>query len=58
MVDGAIELAEQDHSRRLVAEEDHTLTLDGWRAVCVAAWAQADGGHPLQPQDVPHLSVT
>lgn len=58
VVDGAIELAEQDHSRRLVAEKNHTLTLDGWRAVCVAAWAQADGGHPLQPQDVPHLSVT
>ncbi|HLS73433.1 MAG TPA: HAD-IIA family hydrolase [Actinomycetaceae bacterium] len=53
-----IELAEQGRRRRLVPEDPQPVSLDGWRAACVAAWAAADRGHPLRPQDVPELTVT
>ncbi len=34
-----------------------TVSRDGWRALCVAAWDAADRGAPLDPDDVPPLTV-
>ncbi|QDB79768.1 HAD-IIA family hydrolase [Georgenia sp. 311] len=43
--------------QRLSGDRPARVTLDGWRALCVAAWDAADSGRPVQPQDVPALTI-
>jgi len=42
---------------RLTGDRPARLSLDGWRALCVAAWDAADRGTPVRPQDVPDLTI-
>src|SRR5699024_1280130 len=58
VVDDALEVSQDGATRRLDGDEQVTVSLDAWRALCVAAWAAADGGAPLAPTAVPRLSVT
>jgi len=43
--------------QRLAGDRPATVSLDGWRALCVAAWDAADRGVPVRPEDVPHLTI-
>ncbi|PYF99124.1 Haloacid Dehalogenase Superfamily Class (subfamily) IIA [Georgenia satyanarayanai] len=61
--DGALELVD-DPTGPLGPSDPQRLSggrarvsLDGWRALCVAAWDAADRGAPLAPEVVPALVV-
>lgn len=61
--DGALELVDNPtgpqgpSDPQRLGQAPVTVSLDGWRALCVAAWDAADRGAPLAPDDVPDLTV-
>ncbi|MBD8063617.1 HAD-IIA family hydrolase [Oceanitalea stevensii] len=62
--DGALELLDDPtgplgptDTQRLGGGSRARVSLDGWRALCVAAWDAADRGAPLSPEAVPALVV-
>lgn len=54
VVDGVLELS---GGQLLDGTGEVSTTLDGWRALCVAAWHAADRGEPVDAARVPWLAV-
>jgi len=64
VADGALELVDDPTGPlgasgpvRLRGDQPATVSLDGWRALCVAAWEAADAGAPVAAGDVPRLTI-
>lgn len=64
VLDGALELVDDPTGplgpsavQRLSGDRPARVNLDGWRALCVAAWDAADHGSALEPTDVPSLQL-
>ncbi len=61
--DGALELVDptgplgSSDPQRLAGPQPAPVSLDGWRALCVAAWDAADRGSAVLAEDVPPLGV-
>ena len=59
VVDGTLEFSQDGGTSRVLDGTTETsVTLDAWRALCVAAWDAADDDQPVDASRLPRLAVT